>query len=137
MRWRAHSASFPPFRPENQIHFPGARTGVAHWATVAGALLRMTERTQADLEAAARRVSHWCGEPLLHEGEDATTALAPDTPRRLALEAALDEIARGRAYPSYEWRRDYALMLGLDRVLSEPQPRLASGTTLRRHQVDA
>ncbi len=28
-------------------------------------------------------------------------------------------------------------MLGLDRVLSDPQPKLASGTTLRRHQVDA
>ena len=39
--------------------------------------------------------------------------------------------------PSYEWRRDFSLILGLDRVLSDPQPKLASGTTLRRHQVDA
>ena len=31
----------------------------------------------------------------------------------------------------------YALMLGLERVLSEKPPRLASGTELRRHQVDA
>ena len=47
------------------------------------------------------------------------------------------EMARGLPEPSYEWRRDYALVLGLERVLSDPQPRLASGTTLRRHQVDA
>ena len=44
---------------------------------------------------------------------------------------------RGLLEPSYEWRRDYALVLGLDRVLNDPQPKLASGTTLRRHQVDA
>ena len=31
----------------------------------------------------------------------------------------------------------YALMLGLERVLSEKPPHLASGTELRRHQVDA
>jgi ribonuclease E len=42
--------------------------------------------------------------------------------------------ARG---PSYEWKRRYALMLGLERVFSQEQPRLASGTELRRHQVDA
>jgi ribonuclease E len=31
----------------------------------------------------------------------------------------------------------YALLLGLERVLSEKPPRLASGTELRRHQIDA
>ena len=46
-------------------------------------------------------------------------------------------MARGLVEPSYDWRRDYSLVLGLERVLSDPQPRLASGTTLRRHQVDA
>jgi hypothetical protein len=97
----------------------------------------MTDRIQADLEAAARQVQAWCGEPLLHEGEDPSVALAPGTPRRMALDAALAEMERGRGVPTYEWRRDFALVLGLDRVLSDPQPRLASGTTLRRHQVDA
>src|SRR6185295_16784017 len=37
----------------------------------------------------------------------------------------------------YEWKIRYALMLGLERVLSESPPRLASGTELRRHQIDA
>ena len=97
----------------------------------------MTLGIKADLEAAAHRVSAWCGEPLLHEGEDADVALAPGTARRAALDAALEEMERGGTEPSYDWRRDFALILGLERVLNDPQPKLASGTTLRRHQVDA
>jgi len=31
----------------------------------------------------------------------------------------------------------YALMLGLERVLADPEPHTASGTPLRRHQIDA
>jgi len=97
----------------------------------------MTVRFEADPEAAAHRVEAWCGEPLLHEGEDPAVALAEGTVRRAALDAALAEMERGLPEPSYEWKRDYALVLGLDRVLNDPQPKLASGTTLRRHQVDA
>src|SRR4051794_25224636 len=97
----------------------------------------MTLGIKADLEAAAHRASTWCGEPLLHEGEDAAIALAPGTARRAALDAALAEMEKGATQPSYEWRRDYSLILGLERVLNDPQPKLASGTTLRRHQVDA
>ncbi|MDX6552684.1 MAG: ribonuclease [Gaiellales bacterium] len=97
----------------------------------------MTLGMTAELEAAAHRVSTWCGEPLLHEGEDAALALASGTVRREALEAALEEMERGLVEPSYGWRRDFALILGLERVLSEPQPKLASSTVLRRHQVDA
>src|SRR6478672_6654728 len=97
----------------------------------------MTVRFEADSEAAAHRVEAWCGEPLLHEGEDIAVALASGTVRRQALEAALAEMERGLPEPSFAWRRDYSLVLGLERVLADPQPRLASGTTLRRHQVDA
>ena len=97
----------------------------------------MTLGITADLEAAAQRVSAWCGEPLLHEGEDADSALAPGTARRAALDAALAEMDRGLVEPSYAWRRDFSLILGLDRMLSGQPPRLASGTALRRHQVDA
>ena len=43
----------------------------------------------------------------------------------------------GLTEPSPEWKVRYALMLGLERVLSEKPPHLASGTELRRHQVDA
>ena len=39
--------------------------------------------------------------------------------------------------PSTHWRRRYSLLLGLERVLSEDEPRLADGTTLNPHQVDA
>src|SRR5262249_41034572 len=35
------------------------------------------------------------------------------------------------------WKVRYGLMLGLERVLESPQPATASGTELRRHQVDA
>ena len=97
----------------------------------------MTRRFEADLEAVARTAAEWCGEPLLHDGEDAAVALAPGSVRRQALDSVMDQRDRGELAPDYEWRRDYALVLGLERVLSDAQPKLASGTTLRRHQVDA
>jgi superfamily II DNA or RNA helicase len=43
----------------------------------------------------------------------------------------------GLQEPSPRWKVRYGLMLGLERVLTEDQPRTASGTELRRHQVDA
>src|SRR5438093_4048026 len=79
----------------------------------------------------------WAGEPLLHDGEDPAQVLAAGTARRNALDAALAEIEAGLDTPSSQWKVDFALMLGLERVLSEKPPRLASGTELRRHQVDA
>ena len=39
--------------------------------------------------------------------------------------------------PSSKWKVRYGLLLGLERVLAEPEPRTAAGTALRRHQVDA
>ncbi|MEO9176987.1 MAG: DEAD/DEAH box helicase family protein, partial [Gaiellales bacterium] len=90
-----------------------------------------------NLESAAAVVAAWCGESLLHAGEDCARALAPGTARRGALDAALKEIDSGLARPSADFRRRFALMLGLERVLSEPTPALASGLTLRAHQVDA
>src|SRR5262249_34800951 len=62
---------------------------------------------------------------------------APGTPRRRALDAALEEIGEGRESPSIEWRRDFSLMLGLERLLSEEEPHLADGAELSAHQVDA
>src|SRR5262249_37246714 len=35
------------------------------------------------------------------------------------------------------WRRDFSLMLGLERLLSEDEPHLADGADLSAHQVDA
>jgi ribonuclease E len=89
------------------------------------------------LSEAAARAQDWAGEPFLRPDEDPALALAPGTARRLALDDAIQELEAGRSEPSYEWRRRYALMLGLERVLSDRPPRLASGTELRRHQIDA
>src|SRR5438270_1433693 len=89
------------------------------------------------LAAAALRAEAWAGEPFLREGEDPGQVLAPDTSRRRALDDALAEIEAGQRSPSPGWRVQYGLMLGLERVLAEQRPHLASGTELRRHQVDA
>jgi ribonuclease E len=91
----------------------------------------------AALRADALRAESWAGEPFLREDEDPDTVLAPGTARRRALDDALAEIDAGREEPSSEWKVRYALLLGLERVLSEKPPHLASGTELRRHQVDA
>jgi superfamily II DNA or RNA helicase len=90
-----------------------------------------------DLVASAQTAGDWVGEPLLHSDEDPAQVLAPETARRNALDAALTEIEAGNKEPSSEWKVHFALMLGLERVLSEKPPHLASGTELRRHQVDA
>jgi superfamily II DNA or RNA helicase len=76
-------------------------------------------------------------EPFVHPGEEPATALAPGTPRRRALEQALAELDAGLKIPSTAWRREFSLLLGLERVLSEEEPKLADGTTLSAHQVDA
>ena len=90
-----------------------------------------------ELVAAASRASDWAGEPLLHNGEEPAEVLEPGTARREALDEATAEIEAGRDEPSSDWKVRFALMLGLERVLSEKPPHLASGTELRRHQVDA
>src|SRR3954462_12721454 len=86
---------------------------------------------------AIARAERFTRERFVHAGEDPADALAPGPGRRLALDAALKEIAAGAAVPSTHWRRRYSLLLGLERVLSEDEPRLADGTTLNPHQVDA
>ena len=83
------------------------------------------------------RAESYAREPFLHGGEQAEQALAEGTPRRRALDSALAEIEAGRSEPSVAWRREFSLMLGLERLLSEDEPRLADGTELSAHQVDA
>src|SRR5262249_19030787 len=89
------------------------------------------------LVADAQKAGDWAGEPLLHNEEDPAQVLAPETARRNALDEALKELEAGHNEPSSQWKVRFALMLGLERVLSEKPPHLASGTELRRHQVDA
>jgi ribonuclease E len=88
-------------------------------------------------DADLARAEAFTREPFVHPGEDPRAALAPGTPRRRALDAALADLAEGRKHPSTAWRREYALLLGLERVLSDEEPKLADGTTLSAHQVDA
>ncbi|MEA2334342.1 MAG: ribonuclease [Solirubrobacteraceae bacterium] len=78
-------------------------------------------------------------ERFLHEGEDPAVALASGSPRRLALDEALAELqADPKAkHPSTAWRREFSLLLGLERLLSDDEPKLADGTVLSAHQVDA
>jgi ribonuclease E len=89
------------------------------------------------LAAAAYRAETWAGEPFLHDGEDVDKVLAPGTARRRALDDAIAEIDADHARPSPQWKVRYALMLGLERVLGDPEPRTATGTPLRKHQIDA
>src|SRR3954452_20338370 len=86
---------------------------------------------------AIARAERFTREVFVHAGEEPADALAPGSGRRLALDAALAEIAAGATVPSTHWRRRYSLLLGLERVLSEDEPVLADGTTLNPHQVDA
>jgi superfamily II DNA or RNA helicase len=95
-----------------------------------------SEETDA-LTAAALRAEAWSGESFLHPDEDPASVLAEGHARRRALDAALAEMGAGRRSPSPEWKVNYALMLGLERVLTDRPSRLASGTELRRHQIDA
>jgi ribonuclease E len=83
------------------------------------------------------RASAFTREPFLLEGEDVATSLAPGTPRRRALDAALAELDEGAKVPSTRWRRRWSLLLGLDRLLSQDEPALVDGTVLSAHQVDA
>ncbi len=86
----------------------------------------------ADIERAAA----FAREPFLLDGEG-PDALAPGTARRRALDAALKELDEGAEYPSIQWRRDFSLLLGLERFLATEPPKLRDGAELNPHQVDA
>ncbi|HEX6665412.1 MAG TPA: DEAD/DEAH box helicase family protein [Solirubrobacterales bacterium] len=86
----------------------------------------------ADIE----RASAFAREPFLLDGEG-PEALAPGTARRFALDAALSELDAGAENPSIEWRREYSLLLGLERLLADEPPKLLDGAELNPHQVDA
>jgi len=89
--------------------------------------------SSADIDRAAE----FTREPFVLEGEDPAVTLAPGTARRRALDAALGELAAGADVPSVAWRREWSLLLGLERLLNQEEPALADGTVLSAHQVDA
>src|SRR5690348_9191986 len=86
----------------------------------------------ADIERAAA----FAREPFLLDGEG-PEALAPGTARRRALDRALKELDEGAEHPSIQWRRDFSLLLGLERFLATEPPKLRDGAELNPHQVDA
>src|SRR5437763_11833205 len=83
------------------------------------------------------RAEKFTFEPFVQEGDDPAVVLAANTPRRRALDEALAEIEEGLDQPSIAWRQKYSLMLGLERLLAQDEPKLADDTVLNAHQVDA
>ena len=88
--------------------------------------------SEADLE----RAQAFTREPILLEGEKLAD-LAPGSARMLALQGAIAELDAGAEEPSIEWRREYSLVLGLERFLAMEPPTLLDGAELNEHQVDA
>jgi hypothetical protein len=82
------------------------------------------------------RAEKFVRDRFLLEGEG-PDALAPGGARRLALDAALAELDSGAEAPSIEWRRNFSLLLGLERLLAEEAPKLRDGAELSAHQIDA
>jgi superfamily II DNA or RNA helicase len=82
------------------------------------------------------RASAFAREPFLLNGAGAES-LTPGTARRRALDAALVEIDAGAEEPSLEWRRNFSLLLGLERLIGDEPPTLRDGAELNPHQIDA
>jgi ribonuclease E len=97
----------------------------------------MADSTPLPDAGALRRAERFTRERFVHEGELPEDALALGSARRRALDEALAELDAGLKAPSVAWRREYSLLLGLERLLSEEEPRLVDGTLLNPHQVDA
>jgi ribonuclease E len=97
----------------------------------------MGDSTPIPSPAAIARAELFTRERFVFEGETLEDALSPGSARRRALDAALAEIEADAKQPSVEWRRQFSLLLGLERLLSEEEPHLVDGTVLSAHQVDA
>ncbi len=97
----------------------------------------MGDSTPFPSSAAIKRAERFTRERFVFDGETAQEALAPGTVRRHALDAALADVEAKLKVPSIEWRHEYSLLLGLERLLSEDEPKLVDGTVLSAHQVDA
>ena len=103
---------------------------MAKTTDVAAAAARIPSK--ADLE----RAQEFTRESILLEGEKLTDLEAGGA-RMLALQDALAELDDGAEVPSAEWRREYSLVLGLERLLDMEPPTLLDGAELNDHQVDA
>jgi len=97
----------------------------------------MGDSTPFPSPAAIARAELFTRERFVYDGESLEDALAPGSARRRALDAGLTEVDDGGKQPSVAWRRQFSLLLGLERLLSEEEPHLVDGTVLSAHQVDA
>src|SRR5947209_15552411 len=97
----------------------------------------MGDSTPFPSPAAIARAELFTRERFVYDGESLEDALSPGSARRRALDAALAEVDQDGKQPSIEWRRKFSLLLGLERLLSEEEPKLVDGTVLSFHQVDA
>src|SRR4051794_32885007 len=127
---------------------PASLSGACRTPNRRSASPRLTSRSMAETTPVAdtatlpsndqiERAAAFTREPFLADGEDPAATLAPGTPRRRALDAAIAEVEAGLKVPSVAWRRQWSLLLGLERLLSLDEPTLVDGTVLSAHQVDA
>ncbi|TMK58140.1 MAG: hypothetical protein E6G51_03295 [Actinobacteria bacterium] len=110
----------------------GRKPGKPSMAKTSDVAAQAAVPSGADIERAAA----FAREPFLLDGEG-PEALAPGTARRRALDQALKELDEGAEDPSIQWRRDFSLLLGLERFLATEPPKLRDGAELNPHQVDA
>src|SRR4029453_4989381 len=111
-------------RPHAPRHPPDWRGAADQRASMAETTKPAAKAAKVPSSADIERARELAREPFLLEGEKPSD-LAPGTPRRRALDAALAEIEEGNEAPSIEWRRDFSLMLGVEGLLSEEGPHLA------------
>ena len=88
--------------------------------------------SSADIERAAA----FAREPFLLDGEG-PEALRPGPPAGGRSTPRWPRSTPGAEDPSIEWRRDFSLLLGLERLLADEPPKLRDGAELNPHQVDA
>src|SRR6185312_9693220 len=130
---RAHFPFEPRRSPEVSFRAALSRSPEPPMAeSTSVALAATTIPSSADIARAEKLVR----EAFVHDGEDAAVVLAPATPRRRALDQALAELAEDpkAKQPSTAWRREFSLLLGLERLMSDEEPKLADGTVLSAHQ---
>ncbi|HNG57137.1 MAG TPA: DEAD/DEAH box helicase family protein, partial [Solirubrobacterales bacterium] len=92
--------------------------------------------TAAPSKKDIERASEFARESLLLNG-DGPDSLIPGTARRRAFDQAIAELDAGLTEPSVEWRRNFSLLLGLERLIGEEPPTLKDGAELNPHQIDA
>ena len=107
-------------RPASERKQPGSPSSQTTRATMAESSIAVAPAAPSGADL--RRAEKFAREPFVLEGEDAADALAEGTARRRAFDAAIAEIEAGRDFPSIDWRREYALILGLERVLADEEP---------------